>query len=297
MRNENNTVIKTERVSSMGGSRESIKENKEPENEVNGAKSQKRKSPDEGIQSATESDAGSERGARSKRSDSVELITAKTVEIDITSGDDFDKMPPPAVPKKATKKTRTKQKKPAEEVEPEDPQPGALRVTRSKIKQEKVSIDRIPAQLPEVETSLQSTSDVDSTKSNETAVSKKAKKQYPMPILVKIENPDEIARKLSEAAESPPVFDSPTVEVCNETFNVPTVNETVTLGPAPTMNETVTISHNPNETVTISRNPNESLMTEDNDDDEEIPLSVLKNQKQPLPTMPALKLKKNEVFK
>lgn len=288
MRNESNTVIKTERVSSMGGSRESIKENKEPENEVNVAKSQKRKSPDEGIQSATESDAGSERGARSKRSDSVELITAKTVEIDITSGDDFDKMPPPAVPKKATKKTRTKQKKPVEEVEPEAPQPGALRVTRSKIKQEKVSIEPTHAQLPEVETTLQSTSDIDSTKSNETAVSKKTKKKYPMPILVKIENPEEIAKKSSEAAESPPVLDSPTVEVCNETFNVPTVNETVTLVPAPTMNET----------VTISRNPNESLMTEDNDDDEEdVPLATMKKQKQPLPTMPGLKLKKNEVFK
>lgn len=127
----------------MGSSRESIKENKEPESEKNTTKSQKRRSPDEGIQLATESDGGSERGGASKRSNSVELITTKTVEIDITSGDDFDKMPPPAVPKKAPKKARTKQKKQTDEVALKEAQPGELRVTRSKIKQDKVSMDEL----------------------------------------------------------------------------------------------------------------------------------------------------------
>lgn len=302
MRNDSNVVsIKTERYSSMGSSRESIKENKEPELEISTNKNQKRKSPDEGIQSATESDAGSERGGASKRSNSVELIAAKAVEIDITSGDDFDKMPPPAVPKK-TKKTRTKQKKQVEEVAPEDPQPGMLRVTRSKIKQEKISIDKAPAPLPEVDSVLQSTSEIDSTKANETAPSKRGRpaKKYPMPILVKIENTEEVAKKLSAAAvDSPEVVESPPVAACDATFNVPTAvaNKTVSLEAAPAMNETVTISQNPNATVTISQNPHDSLMTEDNDDDdEEVPLSTLKSQK-PLPPMPALKLKKNEVFK
>lgn len=299
MRNDKNSVlIKTERTSCMGSSRESIKENKEPEQENNG--NNKRKSPDEGIQSATESDpearASSERGGASKRSNSVEVIHAKTVEIDITSGDDFEKMPPPP-PKKASKKTRTKQKKQVEEVVPEEPQPGMLRVTRSKIKQEKISIDKAPAVTPEVETTVQSASDIDSTKVSDTGATKKgAKKKYPMPILVKIENHEEIAKKLSA-----PAVESPPVEVCNATFNVPAVNETVTLGLAPIMNETVTISSNPNATVTIEKeNMHDSLMTEDNDDEdnEETPLSMLKVQNtKPLPPVPALKLKKNEVFK
>lgn len=131
MRNDNNVAvsIKSERSSSnisSARSSESVKENKTPnENQ--------RKSPDEGIQSASESDAGSTRGH------SVELITTKIDEIDIT-GADGEMMPPPQVPQKVTKKARTKQKKHQPMVEEEVPL-GALRVTRSKIKQEKISID------------------------------------------------------------------------------------------------------------------------------------------------------------
>lgn len=133
MRNDNNVAvaIKSERSSSSissARSNESVKENKMP----NG---NQRKSPDEGIQSASESDAGSTRGH------SVELITAKIDEIDIT-GADGDMMPPPQPPQKLTKKARTKQKKQQHQpMEEEEAQPGVLRVTRSKIKQEKVSMD------------------------------------------------------------------------------------------------------------------------------------------------------------
>lgn len=125
MRNDNNQV-KIERSSSISQSRESIKENSEPAN------AQKRRSPDEGIQTAEELDSA----RTSKRSNSIEVITARVVEIDITS-DDIGKMPPPAmVPKKAAqRKPRTKQKAPVVE-----PVPAPLRVTRSKIKQEKVSL-------------------------------------------------------------------------------------------------------------------------------------------------------------
>jgi hypothetical protein len=132
MRNDNNTVVKSERVSvHKETSRESLKENI-PENI---SSSQKRKSPDEEIQAATESDSAS-----SKRSSSVEIICPKTVEIDITSGSEADKMPPPPVPaKKCARKPRTKQNK-ALETMSEAPVQGQLRVTRSKIKQEKLSI-------------------------------------------------------------------------------------------------------------------------------------------------------------
>lgn len=283
MRNDSDVFIKTERKSSIQSSSESIKENKEPENE--NAKHQKRKSPDEGIQSATESDACSEHGAAKKRSNSVEFITAKAVEIDITSGDDFDKMPPPAVPKKATKKTRTKQKKVVEESE--ESVAGSIRVTRSKIKEEKLSINMNSILLPETDSTLQSTSEINSTKPNETAVTKKGtKKKYPMPILVKMEKPEEVSKEPSVETN----LESPPKENVNTTFNIAMGNETVTLVPAQALNETVTISQG---------DMHDSLMTEDNDEDssEEVLLSSLKGKKLPLPPLPALKLKKNEVFK
>lgn len=139
MRNDNNTVtIKTERSSSVlskSTSRESLKENSEPE------KNQKRRSPDEGIQ--VESEPSSVR--TSKRSDSVELISAKIVEIDITANEERGMMPPPAIPKKAiVRKTRTKQK-----VQAEEPLANPLRITRSKIKLEKVSLTTAPEVHPE----------------------------------------------------------------------------------------------------------------------------------------------------
>lgn len=133
LRNDNNVAvaIKSERSSSSissARSNESVKENKTPHGH-------QRKSPDEGIQSASESDAGS------TRNHSVELITTKIDEIDIT-GADSDKMPPPQVPQKMTKKARTKQKKQQHQpMEEEEAPQGVLRVTRSKIKQEKVSMD------------------------------------------------------------------------------------------------------------------------------------------------------------
>lgn len=258
MRNDT-IAVKTERVSNA---RESIKENKVPV--PNGSKN-KRKSPDEGIQSATQSE--NDLAGAGKRSNSVECLIPKAVEIDVTSEDDNDKMPPPAIPKKTAKKTRTKQKKQVEEAPVEEPPKGVLRVTRSKIKQEKISIEMNPT----IETT-----EIDTTSAGG---SKKGKKKYPMPILVKIEASEEYSEKCS--VDSLPVFAG------DATFDVP----------APVMNETVTISANPNTTVTLEKNLHDSLMTEDNDEDEDIPLVKPKQQKKTMPPLPALKLKKNEVFK
>lgn len=161
MRNDQNTVtIKTERTSSTS-SRDSIKENKIPDKDIVNSK---RRSPDEGIQSANESETASSKSC--KRSNSVELISDKLVAIDIT--DDHETMPPPAavLPKKVTKKTRTKQK-----VEEQESQP--LRVTRSKIKQEKLSVLAPPPAETETasSTTLQNESKID-----ESVKSKKPKK-------------------------------------------------------------------------------------------------------------------------
>lgn len=138
LRNENNSVVavKTERSSSLikSNSRDSIKENQSPPNEE---RTERRRSPDEGIQSATESEAPS--AITSKRSNSVELISNKLIEIDIT-GDESSKLQP--VTKKTTRKPRTK-KQPQEEPIVE---PIPLRMTRSKIKQEKISIDASSSQ-------------------------------------------------------------------------------------------------------------------------------------------------------
>lgn len=130
MRNDNNTVIvKTERTSSKQGSCDSFKENELPDEH-------KRITIDQGIQPSSELEEISTRN--SKRSNSVELVVAKSVEIDITSDCDAEKMPPPP-PRKDVKKTRTKQKKQTEDSVIQ--QPSGLRITRSKIKQEKVSIN------------------------------------------------------------------------------------------------------------------------------------------------------------
>lgn len=134
MRNDNNVVvIKAERISSKSSSLDSVKENKVPSNDSH-------QIADPVVESVGSSEEVST--TSSKRSDSVVMIVAKSVEIDITSDCDADKMPPPPA-KKEVKKTRTK-KKPAaviqQSLEPAEPQP--LRMTRSKIKQEKVSLDQ-----------------------------------------------------------------------------------------------------------------------------------------------------------
>lgn len=130
MRNDTNVTIKNERSSTMSStlSRESIKENEIPEKEA----IQKRKSPDEGIQSASESDTAF--NANTKRSSSVELINDKVEAIDISSDVPSSEMPPPALPKKTAKNAR--KPKPKQVEEPEQ----TLRFTRSKIKQEKISM-------------------------------------------------------------------------------------------------------------------------------------------------------------
>lgn len=290
MRNDNNVVvIKTERLESISQRRDSAKENQKPEKRTE----QKRRSPDEGIQSATESEVSA------KRSNSVEMISAKAVEIEISSGDDFDKMPPPQMPtKKTVKKTRTKQKKP-EDI-PDYPKE-MLRATRSRIKEEKISLDKFAQPAPPESSRSMSQNE---SKVNETGTNKKVtKKKYPMPILVKIEPIDDKvepikkktskqAQRVEEKEEEVQVAISP----CNETFDVAPVNVI--------MSETVTMETdvNPNATITLeksSNEPHDSLMTEDNDESEstseDVPLSALKQK--PPPSLPALKLKKNEVFK
>lgn len=134
MRNDNNVVvIKAERIS-KSSSLDSVKENKVPSNDSH-------QIADPIVESVGFSEEVATTSSK-KRSDSVVMIAAKPVEIDITSDCDADKMPPPPA-KKEVKKTRTK-KKPAavvqQSLEPAEPQP--LRVTRSKIKQEKVSLDQ-----------------------------------------------------------------------------------------------------------------------------------------------------------
>lgn len=174
MRNENNTVIiKMERTSKA--SDESLKENRQPEEKTDNSK--KRRSPDEGIQSASETDSASAKDCR-RTDDSVEVITSKPVEINVSSGDDADRMPPPIFPTKKAVKTRTKQKqKPKDADGSEDiVQGGPLRVTRSKIKKEKESIDTAAPEpaISKVDSSAASESTI--AKINETTTSKKGKK-------------------------------------------------------------------------------------------------------------------------
>lgn len=296
MRNENNTtvIVKSERVSVQerkSNSRDSLKENSNPtsHNEV------------------TKETA--------RRSQSVEIIPTKPVEIDITH-DDSDRMPPPLPPKQ--KKTKAKKD---EEADPTKPLP--LRVTRSKIKKEKVSVGNTQS-----ETTIKDTvsatvrkSQSDSSvlqKTVETSVTQsKAKKKYPMPILVKIERTSEEKQQSKEKqVKEVPTTDKKSVEnervnspmnqVNNETFNLPNANETVTIVPAAAAlaqinNETITLEQVPpagninNETVTLERNPNDSLMTEDNDEEDNASMNAPLSQIAPVPL--TLKLKKNEVFK
>lgn len=211
------------------------------------------------------------------------------------------------------KKTRTKQKtqstdssETASEVYTVIREP--LRITRSKIKQEKPSLGTSSVELKQIEKTILENTVAEvtiTTKSNETVTTKeKKKKKYPMPILIKLEPTESVP---DVAAVDSPTTADPQV---NDTFNVPlVVNETITLSnnDGSALNETVTVTRdslhdNPNATVTIERNAHESLMTEDNDEDE--PLSQETLMAPPLTKkMPQLllksdmKLKKNEVFK
>ena len=113
MRNDNNTiVIKTERIRSSSFSK-NVKENSptliQQENipdpliintstkttDISLKQKSKRNSPDEGIQSACETDLVADKAV--SRSKSIEIINNTPVEIDIT-GDDAEKMPPPCAP-------------------------------------------------------------------------------------------------------------------------------------------------------------------------------------------------------
>ncbi|CRK86348.1 CLUMA_CG000210, isoform A [Clunio marinus] len=307
MRNEaDSVVIKTERTDSDRESRSSLKENKAPS-------SKPRVSRDEGIQSSTET------LSTLSRSNSVEIVAQKFELIDITVDNDLDKMPPPPIPaKKGGKKTRTK-KQPNQhqqnlvEDQSEDSQP-QLRITRSKIKKEKMSTDSVisqPSTSQQIENEKPSevVNDEASGKTASTAdvpapVKKKEKKKYPLPILIKMEVDSPIKKSnevkevqnsvepVKEAINIPENLSEPS---CNETFNVVTEPKTAA---TPVMNETITIATATSGSAFVdNKNPHDSLMTEDNDDEEntsmDIPLSSLKSKTSPLP---ALKLKKNEVF-
>ena len=119
---------------------------------------------------------------------------------------------------------------------------------------------------------------------NETVTAEKApeaqkkgeKKKYPMPMLIKLEEP------VKDKKES-----LKTSDAADKTFNLPAINnETITVAQA----QTTPL----NETVTLEKNPHDSLMTEDNDEDEEGEASMHVPLAMPAPS---LKLKKNEVFK
>ncbi|KAG5674984.1 hypothetical protein PVAND_004926 [Polypedilum vanderplanki] len=320
MRNENNVavVIKTERISSASnkGSRDSLKENSQP--------NVKRTSVDEGVHLSSESDMQPERNI--ERSMSVEFIPSKPIQIDITADD--DKMPPPPLPIK--KKTRTKQKQATKQSDlPADPEQPIPRITRSKIKTEKQSIDKsastsnIDKSKDMVDNSSiqKSVSELTTTQINETTNKRGKHKKYPMPIIVKVERlsiendkEDEpisvpIAEKKSSKRSSKEKPKNESLEKISapSTSNEIPMNETVTISKNTPVNETVTIENRVmNETVTLEKNPNphDSLMTEDNDEEElmnelspphampQINKKSSTSQQQPLP----LKLKKNEVF-
>lgn len=272
MRNNNNitVVVKSERMSAqerMSKSRDSLKENSNPkENSI--------------VEEFSKDNV--------RRSQSVEIIPTKAVEIDITN-DDSDRMPPPAMPIQQ-KKAKTKK---VEEVDPTQPLP--IRVTRSKIKKEKVSVGKTQSEtviektVPEALKKSQSDSSV--LQNTLSVTSTKPKKKYPMPILVKIERISEDKRPSKDAVDTSKK--SVEKEVNNETFNLPNGNENVT---TPINNETITLeTGNANLTVTLDKNTNDSLMTEDNDEEEQESMHIPLSQLSSIPN--ALKLKKNEVFK
>lgn len=312
MRNDNNTtvIVKSERASDQNNvtnSRDSLKENAVPP-------------PVATIDITAEN---------IRRSQSVEIIPVKPIEIDITLDNSDRIMPPPPLPPKQKKGRHAKK---PEEVDPTQPLP--LRVTRSKIKKEKVSVDKTQSEttVKEVnitnsvrksqsESVLQQTVDssdnsvLQKTVEISMAPGGKPKKKYPMPILIKMERTSEDKRASKEkrvskevpAAASPIAAtennaSSPHNDVNDETFNLPNGEPTAPLSAA-INNETITLEPAPeanlNATVTLEKNPQDSLMTEDNDEEEntsmDVPLSQLTASVPP--PQQTLKLKKNEIFR
>lgn len=337
MRNDNNTAvifIKQERISNAldKSSRDSLKENDKPKDNN---KNQKPRSPDE-IVEVVKINSVKEPEKSISRSNSVEIVSTKPIEIDV-SDESIDEMPPPALPVKKTK-TRTKKNGNAN-ILPVDPtQPLPMRVTRSKIKTEKQSLTKTsglsaplvvsssePIQNEKGKSIQLNKATSESILSNETRTnetiqsetgSKKGKKKYPMPILVKIEPKNDkkslVATPVVEKASIPLEEEVPkTIE--SKLSNSPDVNNQHQSEGARSLpiNETVTISSNlpadqtvtlatyvNNETVTIEKSAHDSLMTDDNDDDTSMnaPLAQIKKKNTVPPPLP-LKLKKNEVFK
>lgn len=124
MRNDNNTiVIKTERLRSssisknvkVNSSAAVIQQDPDPiiinksaeTTDIPLKQKIKRNSPDEGIQSACETDLVADKAV--SRSKSIEIINNTPVQIDIT-GDDAEKMPPPCAPIPVQIKSKTNSK-------------------------------------------------------------------------------------------------------------------------------------------------------------------------------------------
>jgi hypothetical protein len=284
MRNDQNKVlIKSELNASSSinwSQRESLKENRANNSQQN--------------LSLREPDLNSDR-----RSQSVEIIPVRPLEIDITDEDKIKTtdavMGPPPVP---VKKTRQRVQKTKSADIPEDPsQPIPLRVTRSKIKKEKKSVDAVVVTNNELSTLTDETKTIQDQSVD--AVKKPVKKKYPMPILVKIEDlKEKPSTQKPELLEKMP---EPEVEIAtnnDQTFNV-AENEKITISSNPSSYQIETFSMKNNETITLEKNPHESLMTEDNDDDEgnasmNMPLAQVAQQ---VPLPPNLKYKNKEVFK
>lgn len=327
IRNDNNVAVyvKTERVSTANKkvSRGSTKENTQPNNQ------NERLSVDEGIQMGSETDLRIPEKNGFKRSQSVEIVPTKPVEIDITDERDIEKMPPPPIPVKNNKKKAQKQSSQETPVDPAQPIP--VRFTRSKIKKEKPSIGRTVSskELPTTSKSTEEEMPIQKSASesilenqskiiNESTMSKKAgnKKKYPMPILIKMErvsseetasnnivepaHADEISN--TDTENIPPLEQQPKTSQHKQSDsekdqNFP-INETVTINTNLPVNQTVTLANNVNETY--NKNMHDSLMTEDNDEDVsmEVPLVQLKekNTNKVAPPQLPLKFKKNEVF-
>lgn len=302
MRNDNNisVVVKSERISVVNSSsRDSLKENATPKPSIN--------------------------KEAARRSVSVEIIPNKPVEIDITKDESSERMmPPPPLPNPKSKRGRpTKPKN--EEIDPTQPLP--LRVTRSKIKKEKPSLEKTQSAKQLNVTPLScdknsmavrksfsdssvlaqskiNTTATTSTSANETQRKEHLKKKYPLPFLIKIErSSDEQKSSKNSVPKNKSVEAHKSSNVANETFNCPINDQTVTINGAQSNavvnDETIVLAQNGNvnETVTIEKNPHDSLMTEDNDEDEESMLTPLSKLQAKAVELPALKLKKNEVFK
>lgn len=289
MRNDNNiaVLVKMERISTVNKSssnRESLKENAKPDEQ------QQRISVDEGVQMETESEIESRRNDNG-RSMSVELIPTKSVEIDITD-DTLEKMPPPPALPPQKRKTRQKQKTIQLEVVPpvESDESIPLRITRSKIKTEKSSLGKtvsasiIESEKPDDSKSVQKSMSESATVRNQSKASeatvntKKSKKKYPLPMLIKLEplsDDDQVRQVAAKKTASPKIKEKeldvpqtispPPQRAESPPFKIPEIpmngtvssnNETVTISSSSSNNERI------NETVTISSGNNNAQMNE-----------------------------------